>query len=62
MIIIMPKVTWKDIFVRFQSTVFENKRTFIKKPVLHTTTLMRCTPRQVLCDPFSTNQEMVQIS
>ena len=43
--------------MRFQSTVFENKRTFMKKAVLHTTTLMHRKPRQVLHDLFSTNQE-----
>ena len=28
----------------------------MKKAVLHTTALMNCKARQVLCDPFSTNQ------
>ena len=28
----------------------------MKKAVLHTTTLMHCKSRQVLRDPFSTNQ------
>ena len=37
-------------------TVFENKRNFMKKAVLHTTTLMRCKARQVLRDLFSTNR------
>ena len=27
-----------------------------KKTVLHTTSLMHCKARHVLCDPFSTNQ------
>ena len=39
------------------STVFENKRTFMKKAVLRTTTLMHRKPRRVLHDLFSTNQE-----
>ena len=41
----------------FQLTVFENKRTFMKKAALHTTTLMHCNARQVLRKLFSTNQE-----
>ena len=40
----------------FQITVFENKRTFIKKTVLYTTTLMHCKARQVLRNLFRTNQ------
>ena len=36
----MPKVSWKNIFVGFQLTVLKNKRTLLKKEVLHTTTLM----------------------
>ena len=52
----MSKVSWKDIFVEFQLTVFENKYTFMEKDVLHTTTLMHCKARQVFCDLFSTNQ------
>ena len=36
----MPKVSWKKIFVVCQLTVFENKRTLLKKEVLHATTLM----------------------
>ena len=43
-------------FQGFQLIVFENKPTFIKKAVLHATTLMQCTARQVLGDIFSTNQ------
>ena len=31
----MSKVSWKDISVGVQSTVFKNKLTFIKKAVLH---------------------------
>ena len=57
MIIIMSKVSWEDIFLRFQLTFFENNRTFMKKAALHRTTLMHCNARQVLCDLFSTNQE-----
>ena len=30
----------KTFFAGFQLTIFENKRTFMKKAVLHTTTLM----------------------
>ena len=56
----MPKVSWKEIFSRFQLTVFESKRSFTKKAVLYTTTLMHCKARQILCDPFSTNQKMAQ--
>ena len=33
----MSKVSWRDIFAGTQLTVFENKRTFMKKTVLHTT-------------------------
>ena len=44
-------------FPEFQLTVFENKRTFMKNVVLHTTTLMHCKARQVLRDLFSTNPE-----
>ena len=53
----MSKVSRKDIFMRLQLTVVENKRTFMKKSVLHTTTLMDCKARQVLRDLFSTDQE-----
>ena len=52
----MSKVYWKDIFVGFQLTLFENKFSFMKKPVLHTTTLMHCKARQVFHDLFSTKQ------
>ena len=40
----------------FQLTVVENKRTFMKKIVLHTTTLMQCKARQFLRDLLSTDQ------
>ena len=40
----------------FQLTVVENKRTFMKKTVLHTVTLMHFKARQVLRDLFSTDQ------
>ena len=53
----MSKVSRKDIFMGLQLTVVENKRTFMKKSVLHTTTLMDCKARQVLRDLFSTDQE-----
>ena len=43
-------------FAGFQLTVFENKRTFMRKAVLRTTTLMHCKDRQVLCNLFSANQ------
>ena len=33
-----------------------NKRTFMKKAVLHTTTLIYCKTRQALCNLFITNQ------
>ena len=47
----------KTFSVRFLLTVFENKRTFMKKAALHTNTLMHCNARQVLRDLFSTNKE-----
>ena len=53
----MSKVSRKDIFMGLQLTVVENKRTFMKKSVLHTATLMDCKARQVLRDLFSTDQE-----
>ena len=40
----------------FQLTAFENKRTFMKKAVLHTTTLIHCKARQASHDLFSSNQ------
>ena len=43
-------------FAGFQVTVLENKRTFMKKVAVHTTALMHCKARQILRDPFSTNQ------
>ena len=52
----MSKVSWKDIFMRFQLIAFEDKRTFMKKVVLHTATLMHCKARQVLRNLFNTNQ------
>ena len=52
----MSKVSRKYNFVGFQLTFFENKGTFIKKAVLHATTLMYCKARQVLRDLFGTNQ------
>ena len=56
MIILITKVSWKDIFMGFHLTVVENKRTFMKKSVLHTTPLMHCKARQVWRDVFSTDQ------
>ena len=50
------KFPGKTFFAGFQLTVFENKRTFMKKAVLHTTTLIHYKARQVLRDQFSTNQ------
>ena len=44
------------MFPGFQLSIFENKSTFMKNVVLHTTTLMHCKARQVLRDLFSTNQ------
>ena len=41
----------------FQLTFFENKRTFMKKAVLHITTLMHYKATKVLRNLFSTNQE-----
>ena len=41
----MSKVSGRDIFAEFQKTVFKNKLTFMKKTVLHTTTLMQCKAR-----------------
>ena len=52
----MPNVSWKDIFEGFQYTAFKNNLTFMKKAVIHTTTLMHCKSRQVLRDLFSTDQ------
>ena len=48
------------MFSGFHLTVFENKRSFMKKTVLYTTTLMHCKARQVLRDLFNTNQKMAQ--
>ena len=52
----MSKVSCRDIFAGFQSIFFKNKLTYMKKAVLHTTTLMHCKARQVIRDLFSTNQ------
>ena len=40
----------------FQLTVFENERIFMKKAVLHTTTLMHCKARHGLRDLFSSHE------
>ena len=46
-----------NIFAGFHLSVFENKRTFVKKKcVLHTTILMQSKARQCLRDLFSNNQ------
>ena len=42
--------------MEFQLTVFENKRTFMKKAVPYTTTLMHCKATQVVHNLFGTNQ------
>ena len=52
----MSKVSWEDIFLGIQWTVFENKCTLWKRPALHTTTQMHCKARQVFRNVFSTNQ------
>ena len=58
----MSKVSWKHIFcgntsfAGLQLIVFENKRTFMKKAVLHTTTQVHCKARHSLWDLFSTNR------
>ena len=52
----MSKVSWKDIFMGFQLTVVEIKDIFMKKAVLHTTTLRHCKARQILHDLFSADQ------
>ena len=52
----MPKVSCRDIFAGFQSIFFKNKLTYMKKAVLHTTTLMHCKARQVLRDLFGTTK------
>ena len=40
----MLKVSLKLFFAKVQSTVFENKRTFMKKAVLHITTITTAKP------------------
>ena len=57
----MSKVSWKDIFMGFQLTVVENKRTFMKKSVLHTATLMDCKARQVYVIYLVLTKKMAQI-
>ena len=54
------KFPGKTFFAGFQLTVFENKLTFLKKAVLHTTTLMHCKARQVLGNLLMTNNEIAQ--
>ena len=50
------KFPGKKLFAGFKLTVFEDKRSFMKNVVLHTTTLMHCKAWQVSCDLFSANQ------
>ena len=50
------KFPGKTFFAGFQLTVFENKRTFMKKAVLHAPFLMHCKARKVLRNLFSTTQ------
>ena len=52
----MSEVFRKKILVGFQLTLFENKRNFLKKAVLHTTTPIHCRARKGLPDLLSTNQ------
>ena len=52
----MSKVSWKNIFAGVQLIVFENERTFMKKAVLHKTSLMHSKARQALRDLITTNQ------
>ena len=59
----MPKVSGREIYAEFQfqyfnysEFFFKNKLIFMKKVVLHTTTLMHCKARQVFRDLFITNQ------
>ena len=49
-IIINDKSFRKRHFCGISKTFFKNKLTFMKKAVLHTTTLMHCKARQVLRD------------
>ena len=53
----MSEVFRKKILAGFQLTLFENKRNFSKKAVLHTTTLIHCRARKGLLDLLSTNQQ-----
>ena len=46
----------KTFFAGFQSTILENKRTFMKNVALHKTALMHCKARKVLSDLLSTKQ------
>ena len=54
------KFSGKIFFVEFQLKALENNRTFMKKAVLHTTTLMHCKARQLPRDLVVTKQ-MAQI-
>ena len=48
----------KTFFSGFQLIIFENKRSFMKKAILYTTTLIHCKARPVLRNLFSTKQKM----
>ena len=50
----------KRHFCGISKTFFKNKLTFMKKAVLHTTTLMHCKARQVLRDLLALTKEMAQ--
>ena len=58
----MSNVFWKDIFEGFQSIVFENKRSFMKKNALYTTTMIYCKARQVLHDIFSITKNGLEMT
>ena len=50
----------KRHFCGISKTLFKNKLTFMKKAVLHTSTLMHCKAKQVLGDLLVLTKEMVQ--
>ena len=55
-IILMSKLSWKDIFTGFQNKFLKVNLLLWKKAVLYTTTLTHCKARQVLRDQFNSNQ------
>ena len=59
-IIINAQSFRKRHFYGISKTFFKNKLTFMKKSVLHTTTLMNCKARQVLRDLLALTKEMAQ--